>query len=261
MFDSIGKDLDDAALKRSATSAAINTALIGLAVAATVAAGWWTVAVPRARAPEATQVELVLLEQAGNGDEALVAPAPPGSADGSGDASQAKAPEAPTAQPPSDEAEPEPTALPADVPTISVAASAPEAAIPQRGLADGITGLLGRATSTRALTAPLEAPAGTDAGSSHGVATSESRPDMRWRRTNEPDWPAFAKGYAVGAEERCFAHVVLDPIGEPTAVDVTGCPRLFAEETRRALQTWRAWPPEGAPIQRATDVIVRFRQL
>jgi hypothetical protein len=261
MFDSIGKDLDDAALQRSATAAAINTALIGLAVASTVAAGWWTVRAPHPKVLEATQVELAILDQSGNGEEELVAPAPPGAAEGAGAAPEVKAPEAPSAAPPPDEADPEPTALPAEVPASAVAASAPVAMAPQRGVADGITGLLGRATSSRAVTAPLEAPPGDGAGSSHGVATTESKPDMRWRRTNEPDWPAFAKGYAVGAEERCFAHVVLDPIGEPITVEVAGCPRLFAEETRRSLQTWRAWPPEGAAIQRATDVVVRFRQL
>ena len=82
MFDSIGKDLDDAALKRSATAAAINTGLIGLAVAATVAAGWWTVRAPHPKVLEATQVELAFLDQAGNGEEELVAPAPPGAAEG-----------------------------------------------------------------------------------------------------------------------------------------------------------------------------------
>jgi len=262
MFDTIGKDLDEAGLQRSATSAAINTALIGLAVSGTVAAGWWTVQTPHTRQPDPAQVELALMEQPGDGDEPLVAPAPPGDDAGSGAAHAPTAPQAADAPLPPDQAPADPPALPEEVTTTAVAESAPVAAAPQRGLADGITGLLGRASSTRAVTTPIQAPpSGGAAGSSQGVATTESKPDMRWRRANEPDWPPFAKGYAEGAEERCFAHIVLDPIGEPTTVDVTGCPRLFAEETRRALQTWRAWPADGPPMERATDVMVRFRQL
>lgn len=260
MFDSIGRDLDEAGLRRSATSAAINSAALALALAGTVAAGWWTVQPRTARQPDLVQFELVLMEQP-NGTEALEAPPPPGDAEGVGSDAVAAAPAAPAAQPTAD-TPPDPAAPPSEPPASAVSSTAPAAASPQRGLADGITGLLGRATAERASTTPVQIPASSArTGSERGVATTESKPDMRWRRTNEPDWPPFAKGYAEGAEERCHAHMVLDPIGEPATIEVDGCPRLFAEETRRALQTWRAWPAEGPPIQRATDIIVRFRQL
>lgn len=263
MFDSIGRDLDEAGMRRSAASAAINSAVLALALAGTVAAGWWTVQPRKAALPDLVQFELVLMEQP-DGAEGLEAPPPPGDPAGVGSDPVAAAPDAPAAPAadPTADAPPDPASPPTELAATAVTTPAPTAAAPQRGLADGITGLLGRATAERASATPVQVPpSAADAGSNHGVATSESKPDMRWRRTNEPDWPPFAKGYAEGAEERCHAHIVLDPIGEPTLVEVDGCPRLFAEETRRALQTWRAWPAEGPPIQRATDVIVRFRQL
>lgn len=262
MFDSIGRDLDELATRREAVSTVLGMALSVALAALFAVVGWQKVRETIQVQPVEAVVDLAFLDA--EAAEQLEVPAPPMPRGEANDATPAPAanldaPEAP-------EADTEPVnPTPAPPPPDEVASSQPPtapAAEPSSGRQDGITDLLFRSAVARARPTVEQEGTSPEAKSAPTAQIrSTGAEGFRWRRINDPDWPAFAKGYEPGAEEHCDARIELDHLGEPVTVSVGGCPKLFLDETRRALQTWRAYPVDSGSPVRVTDVVVRFRQI
>lgn len=65
--------------------------------------------------------------------------------------------------------------------------------------------------------------------------------DVRPKRRVRPGYPAAARAMNI-PEARCLVRFSVDARGNPTDVQVSGCPTLFHDEVLKAAWQWRFYP-------------------
>jgi len=236
MFDSVGRDLDEEALARTAKSSLLTLLLGGSIAAGFFAAGLF--AVKEYVAP-VIQEEIMELAQEEAEMEAPPPPPPP------------PPPPAAAAQEEEQDEEEEPTP---DEMTDEVKELKDEVKqemksdVKPAGVEGGVVGGV--------VGGQLGAPAG---GTPPKVVHHS---EIEWKKRYDPVYPAQAKGLGLG-EQACKVVIKIDEEGVPYDISIEGCPKVFHEETRNALMKWRAYPLKvgGQKIKIQSTILVKYREL
>lgn len=222
MFDTIGVVDDPDGQTRKALSALLSGLLLGAGIAGSLAWGSFRVVSQLGPTLVTPEVSLVLLDMV---DEAPppVPTRPP-----------LEAPTAPAGQ-----------AAPGDTPApVEQVADTPAA--PRDDLVEEPQGtdavespalvLLENVPTRFGGGLPASPPKRREADAGKGLSTVPSVDNsvLQLRRRVKPDYPPSESGRTT-----CTAVVRIAPDGKPALVQVQGCPKIFAVETRLAIRKWR----------------------
>lgn len=222
MFDSIGRDLDEEANKRSAISFGITVGGLGMIALGFVAASYFVVktVAPQLLLPE-DMVEVMLDE------EILEAPPPP--------------PPPPSSAPEEDEEE-EPDEMIEEIKELEEkiekeVKAKKEPAGPKGGVEGGVIGGV---------------EGGTVGGTGPMVMHSSK---LTVKKQVQPIYPAAAETLNLG-DQRCRARVFIDETGRVYDVRVETCPKVFHTATQSALMQWRYYPPKSGKDKVKAQILI-----
>jgi outer membrane biosynthesis protein TonB len=252
MFDSVGRDLDEEALARTAKSSLLTLLLGGSISAGFFAAGLF--AVKEYVAP-VIQEEIMELAQEEAEMEAPPPPPPP------------PPPPAAAAQEEEQDEEEEPTP---DEMTDEVKELKDEVkqemksdvkpAGVEGGVVGGVVGGQLGGVQGGVVGGVVGGQLGAPAGGTPPKVVHHS--EIEWKKRYDPVYPAQAKGLGLG-EQACKVVIKIDEEGVPYDISIEGCPKVFHEETRNALMKWRAYPLKvgGQKIKIQSTILVKYREL
>jgi outer membrane biosynthesis protein TonB len=240
VFDNVGRDLDEEANKRRAATLAI-LALIGGGTAAFIVA-WGAFTVAKKLDPSLLNnddmVEIVL-EDAPIEEDAPPPPPPP--------------PPGPEVDQEVEEDDDEIVAEADEmVDEIKELDEAPDTEIKQSNVKGDPRGVEGGQEGG-------DADRGVLGSAVIGATVQQSQ--IKWKVQTQPNYPKAAETMDLG-EQRCKVKMYIDEKGVPFKIDFVSCPKVFEEETERALMTWRAYPYKvGSEKTRANfQLTIVYRQ-
>lgn len=225
MFDSIGRDLDEEANKRSAISFAITVGGIGAGALAFMAASYFVV---KQVAPELLvlddMVEVMLDE------EALEAPPPP--------------PPPPSSAPEEEDEEEEPDEMVEEIKELEEkieeeVKAKKEPAGPKGGVEGGVIGGV----------------EGGVVGGTLGGPKMFHHSQLTAKKKVQPVYPSAAETLNLG-DQRCQARVFIDETGRVYDVKVDKCPKVFHTATQSALMQWRYYPPKSGKEKVKAQILI-----
>ena len=227
MFDSIGRDLDEEANKRSAISVAITIALIGAGSLGFMAA---TALVVKKMAPEAydEMVQIFTEEQV---EDELEAPPPP-------------PPPPPSAAPEEEDDEQEPDEMVEEIKELDEKIdkeikAKKEPAGPKGGMEGGVIGGV----------------EGGVVGGTLGGPKMFHHSQLTAKKKIQPIYPSAAETLNLG-DQRCQARVFIDETGRVYDVQVNKCPKVFHTATQSALMQWRYYPPKSGKEKVKAQILI-----
>lgn len=245
MFDSVGRNIDDEALKRQAQSVGIATLLVSLISCAGIITTLYTVKEMVAPTPvDQEVVEVDLAEE----DPGLVAPPPPPPPPPSAGAQEEEEEETtPTPDEMQDPQELKPEIkeeIKSDVKPAGV----------EGGVEGGVVGGVVGGVQGGVVGGVIGGQLGGD-----GVKVVHQS-KIEWKKQDQPEQPKAAAGLGLG-EQVCKAVITLSSDGVPTKVTVDKCPAIFHDGTREALMRWRAYPYKDNGIKVPVQFVVMVRYL
>jgi outer membrane biosynthesis protein TonB len=245
MFDSVGKNLDEDAAKRSAQSALIASVLVAAVASAVVCAGLWKV--KQVVLDENTEPEIVEIQLEEEAPDIAAPPPPPPPP-----AASAPVEEEEEVVPNSDDMVEDVKKLDEEIDKAMKSDVTPpgEDGGSDGGEANGVTnGSVGGETN------------GDINGQFGGGPRVVHYSQVEVKKRVEPTYPAAARGLGLG-EQRCKVTVDIDAEGVPTRVAIDGCPKVFHPETEQAIYKWRWYPfkSEGVKAAAQFTIMVKYRE-
>ena len=224
MFDSIGRDLDEEATKRSAVSFGITVGGLSVVVFGFMAASYFVV---KQVAPELLMTDEmveVMLEE-----EALEAPPPP---------------PPPPSSAPEEEEEEEPDEMVEEVQELEEKIeeeikAKKEPAGPKGGVEGGVIGGV----------------EGGVVGGRLGGPKMFHHSQLTVKKKVQPIYPSAAETLSLG-DQRCQARVFIDETGRVYDVRVDKCPKVFHTSTQSALMQWRYYPPKSGKDKVKAQILI-----
>ena len=236
MFDTVGRELDEGAVKRQAVSALATFALIGSSVVIVLLYSAYRV-VESVVMPQADQemVEVELVDPAME-DEPPPPPPPPPSSGAQIEEEKTEDEVKPQVEEPVDEIkqldEKVEEKVQNDVAPVG-AAGGVEGGV-EGGVAGGVVGGQVGGTGTNLL----------------GSIRTFHHSDLQIKRRVDPVYPDAALDMNLG-EQLCRVRVVIDESGVPTQVIAENCPKVFQASAEQALMKWR-WYAAKAGSQKVS---------
>jgi protein TonB len=242
MFDSVGRNIDDEALKRQAQSVGIATLLVGVIAGALFVKTLYTIKEMVAPTPvDAEIVEVELPEDPGL--EAPPPPPPPPPSAGAQDESQDETTPSPDEMQDPQELKPEiKDEVKSDVKPAGV----------EGGVVGGVAGGVVGGVNGGVVGGVLGGQLGGD-----GVKVVHQS-KIEWKKLVKPEYPKAALGLGLG-DQSCKAIITLSAEGVPTKVTVDGCPQIFFDGTREALLSSRTYPYKDNGIKAAVQTVVLIK--
>lgn len=247
MFDTVGRTNDDEATKRSLTSLLITSLLCGATSAFVIGFGAMTVVTAKPVVPPddddfTEYVPVDLMPQ-------IDAPPPPAAA------------AAPAPTPEVDPIVPEPDELDERIRDLSPVVPLPLRDQPRPiGALGGVDGGEdGGQTGGRVGGVP-DGTGGHPLGGGGGIRRFHHN-DLQTRSKPTPRYPRAAEQQGFG-NQACSVDVSIDEKGIPFRVEVSGCPDVFAAETRKAILRWRWYAPKDGrdKIKARTTLRVVYKE-
>ena len=251
MFDSVGRDLDEEALQRSAKSAGLVAFLTALGGGALFLSTLFVLEQAEILPP---LEEMILTEVVEEDELAAPPPPPPPPPPAAADASTEE----------EDTEEPEPDDMVEDVQELKdevkdeMKSDAKPAGV-VGGVAGGVAGGVVGGVQGGIV-------GGVIGGTGTAPATSVAKPpvkfeDVRWKYQPQPPYPEAARGLGLG-EPYCNVKISLNEKGrvdEVKIIEDSACSKVFHLSLRETVQQWKAAPMMVAGVPTAYETKFRFK--
>lgn len=248
MFDSVGRNLDEDANKRSAKAAFLIAILVGTTAAGVVLAGLWTVR--EIVLEQLDQEPVAVLMEEPMAEEELLPPPPPPPPPSSG----------PEEEEDDEDAEEEPDELD-EVQELEekIVEEPVKSADKPKGVEGGVEGGQEGGVVGGVLGGVEGGVLGGSLAGGGPKVVHHSQVEVK--RRIEPTYPMAARGMGLG-EQRCIVQVEIDETGVPAKVSVDKCPKVFHAGTEEAMLKWRWYPYkiEGEKLRVSTKIAVVYRE-
>lgn len=251
MFDSVGRNLDDEAAKRSAQSAVIMAIAVSCTAGVVVLAGMWTVReIIRDELEDLDIVQVEILEEDMEDLEAPPPPPPP-----------PPPPSGPEPDDEEDDEEEEPDELDDQVQDLEekVEDKIKDADKP-KGVEGGVEGGQEGGVIGGVIGGVEGGVLGGKLGGTGGAKVVHHS-QVEVKKRVDPRYPPAARGLGLSTQ-RCIATVEIDTQGVPTRVNVDSCPKVFHPSTEEALLKWRWYPYkiDGERVDVSTKIAVVYKE-
>jgi protein TonB len=228
LFDSVGRDLDENATKRSLLSLVITLAGLGTGMGGFIATSYLLV---KEVAPELLGLEDISMVEILEEDLMDAPPPPPPPPPSSGPEEEEEDVEEP------DEMVEEIKELEEKVETEVKNKAAPT---PVPGGVEG--GVIGGVE-------------GGVIGGTLGGARVFHHSELDVKKRVQPVYPEAAKAMNLG-DQRCKVRIFIDETGRPYDVRVEGCPKVFHSAARNAFMKWRWYPPKSGREKVKAQILI-----
>lgn len=242
MFDSVGRNIDDEALKRQAQSVGIATLIAGLVGGIAIVGTLYKVK----EIVTAPVVDMEIVEAELPEAEDLVAPPPPPPPPPSGGAQDEEEDETT----PTPEEMQDPQELKQEIKEEIKSDSKPAGV--EGGVEGGVAGGVVGGVQGGVVGGVL----GGQLGASGIKVVHHSQID--WKKEPAPTYPKAALGMGLG-DQLCKTTITINTEGVPTDAKVDGCPPVFFEGTKSAVFAARAYPPKANGIKVPVQTVIVFR--
>lgn len=248
MFDNIGRDLDEEARKRGATSLFLTTSSIVAAIGLVVGVGAYIVVDEIIEVQEPPRfVELFEPEE----DPASLPPLPAlpkGTSE----------PEAQTTPPAPDTMVDKIEELTKEVDDHIAEVNKPQGIADgdENGDPDGAKDGVPRGTGEK----PGDGSGRCGTPGAAPCVRVFHHSELEARRKTNPEYPESARALNIG-EQRCLVTVYIDEEGTPYDASVANCPSAFHEESKAAILQWRWYPPKDGKsrVKAQTTIAINYR--
>jgi hypothetical protein len=251
MFDSVGRDLDEEALARTAKSTFLTVLLGGSVAAGLTAAGMFMV---KEYVAPVIQEQIVEIAQAEDELEAPPPPPPPPPPPAAASAQEEE--EEPDEETP-DEMVEEIKDLKEEV-KEEVKSDVKPAGV-EGGQVGGVEGGVVGGVQGGVVGGVVGGVLGSTGGTPPKIIHHS---EIEWKKKVDPIYPQQAKGLGLG-EQTCKVIIKLDEEGVPYDLKIDGCPNNFHGETRDALMKWRSYPYKvgGTKLKVQSTILVKYREV
>jgi len=84
--------------------------------------------------------------------------------------------------------------------------------------------------------------------------------ELEVKKRIDPEYPESAKALSLG-EQRCLVKVFMDEEGTPYEASVDGCPDAFHESAKEAILKWRWYPPKDGKnkVKAQTTIAITYK--
>jgi outer membrane biosynthesis protein TonB len=252
MFDTVGKNNDEEATKRSLASLLITTVLLGAGAAFFVGYGAMKVVETVQAVQTSDDMVEVILEDPGM-DEAPPPPPPPPPPPAAADDAEEEdedEDEEPTNE--TDEMVEEVKELKEEVKTEIKSVERP------KGVKDGVEGGVEGGVVGGVKDGVKDGVVGGQLDGGGIRMFHHSELEVKARKL--PRYPEAAEAMNLG-DQRCKVRVKIDEKGIPFEARVEGCPKVFHDEAREAILKWKWYPPKNGKtkVKAQTTIAVMFK--